>query len=396
MTSKTKKKKLPKIADEIRVAAEVSGDSPKKRELPASWDWIKDMDDKAHRGQVHYHVARFGSKKTEQSDIDGAFQHLGQLGASDEVLAYVKEHAREGLAFDWLMDGKHGRMVGEALKTNRDSDPGKMSIEEKQAALAAEPEAAAAAGCLEIVALTAELDTANESQRLKLLQRNGKVWAVWSQFQKPLAKTEGYRTRLEWSVSMGFSSSDDSTFREILTAGGVASRYSEKLNADWVGLQSIAPQAQVTCRVLCAGIKENGKTKRFPAVLETAELHKRLEAWNAEALDDDHRNNDGTLNESSVLDALRDAEVIAKKTPPKPSDDDADDAGTGTGTGPDEATTEPVGSVSERVDAARQAWAAAVDCLPPESVAGAVDVMLQAIKLCHQSAKKRAAGADAS
>lgn len=279
---------------------------------------------------------------------------------------------------------------------------GKMSIEDKQAELAGQPEVAAAAGCLEIVALTAELDSANTSQRLKLLQRNAKVWSVWSQYQKPLAKTEGYRTRLEWSVSMGFSATDDTTFREILAAGGVASRYSEKLDTDWSELKAWAPQAQGTCRALLSGITQDGKPKRFPAVLETAELHARLDAWNVEALNDEHRFTDGTLNETSVLNALRESGAMPPKTPKGAdaaagagggADTSDSDSDTGTGTGPDAATTEPVLSVSEKVDAARQAWVAAVDCLPHDAVAGAVAVMNQAIKACKQAAKKRAAGA---
>jgi phage host-nuclease inhibitor protein Gam len=281
-----------------------------------------------------------------------------------------------------------------------DSPVGKPSIEDKQAELSLEPAAAAAAGCLEVADLTKQMQGKVQSHRERMLARNAKAWSIWWQYHKVLAKVEGYRTKIEWSASMGFASKDDTTFREVLSCGGIASRYLAENNPEWEGLQWLAPQAQATCRALCAGITEDGKTKRFPAVLESAELQKRLVAWNAEANRTishfDRVSN--LLNESSVLESLRNGgHLPAKGGANADTSDDGDDAvsdDAGTGTAPDEATTEPVLSVTERVDAGRQAWQAAVDCLPFDAVKGAVDVMRQSIKECQQAAKKREAGAE--
>lgn len=58
------------------------------------------MDQKGHRGQVEYHMARMGSVDTEQFDITGMREHLKALDAPQELIDYVVEHARDD-AKDW-------------------------------------------------------------------------------------------------------------------------------------------------------------------------------------------------------------------------------------------------------------------------------------------------------
>ena len=74
------------------------------------------MDQKGHRGQVLYHMARLGSVDTEQFDISGMREHLTALGAPQELVDYVVEHAR---ADGWGFRRTHEERVRQFLYPER-------------------------------------------------------------------------------------------------------------------------------------------------------------------------------------------------------------------------------------------------------------------------------------